>query len=197
MTDADVQEMRNRRSGAPDDPAARLQRAFAEVRALLFPRWDRAYRWRIVLGDCRDDRRVSGDGEHWCIAVRPEIAARGGEALRFNIARAIAGAIAGGRQGKRFRARLSKAAADARLRGMEALAAMLEREAAGGGPVHRLSDDDVRLMVEELLMEIPASSRTGTERLLTAALGLEPGELEGRYRRLRRMAGGRKAKGTG
>jgi len=77
---------------------------------------------------------------------------------------------------------------------MEALAALLEREAGGGGIAHRLADDDVRLVVEELLMEIPASGRTGAERILTAGLGLDPGELEGRYRRLRRMAVRRGAK---
>ena len=61
----------------------------------------------------------------------------------------------------------------------------------GAGP---FPDDDVRLVVEEILMEIPASSRTGAERILTAGLGLDPGELEGRYRRLRRMAVRRGAK---
>lgn len=197
MTEADIREMRTRRSGGPGDVAATLQRAFAEVRTLLFPRWDRAYRWRIVLGERRNDRAVSGDGERRRIAIRPEIAARGGEALWFHIAREIAGAIAGGRRGTRYRARLSKAATDARIHGMDALAAMLEREAGGGGLVHRLADDDVRLIVEELLMEIPVSSRTGVERLLTAGLGLEPGELEGNYRRLRRMAVGRGAKRSG
>jgi hypothetical protein len=166
---------------------ASLQRAFAEVRALLYPRWDRAYRWRIATRRNRHGRDEDyGSGETRWIVISPDIAACGGEPLRLQIASEIAHAITGPAGGKRFRARMRKAAMVAHAHGKTELAALLEQEADAGGAVPRF-DDDVRLIVEDILMEIPGSSREGVVRMLSGALGLKPDELDRRYRRLRRI----------
>ena len=177
-------------ASADDDEA--LLREFAIVRSVFFPRWDRSKVWRVEARNRAEYTREHGycDLENKTILVDPVIAGGDRARLRALLIHEVCHAVASPAHGKRFMARLTKAADRARAVGMDDLSGRLEHEIRllKENLAIRFYPSAIYNQVEDVVRDCGGDiAYDDLARHIAGQYGLTIEELERRCRRLREV----------
>lgn len=168
-----------------------LKAEFAFVRNTFFPRWKAGKEWHIVPRNRADYTKESGfcDLDAHTILIDPLMAGQDGANRTALLIHEVCHAVAERGHGKRFLRRLHQAADRARRLGLNQLAGILEQEVLDYQKEGwELRAGDVYDCVERAVLDSKGmATYSNVIHFIAGDYGLLVGELETRFRRLRKV----------
>lgn len=153
---------------------------FDHIRQTFFPRWEAGKGWCIVVADDLDGAQGKCNTELKQIQI---VSHPKGDELTGLIIHESAHAVAGGDHGKRWMARMEKAAADAERMGMAGVANTLREQIAGYGDGFKPAPTTVYNELVDAVVHQPQMSFEQAVDFVRRGYGLSRDEFVRRFRR--------------
>jgi hypothetical protein len=156
-----------------------IQEQYEEVRRDFFPRWDRQKNWSLHVIQDLDGAHGRCDAPHKRI-----VSGFNGDELVLVLIHEIAHAVVSGGHGKKWQARMERAAIAAEGLGRMELAGLLRKEIAGySDPLARVTAAGVYSEIEDAIIGVPQANFLQVVDWVRREYGLNRQEFFRRFRR--------------